>query len=64
VPVPGSPVPVTGQTLAVVLTAASLGPVRGTVVQATYILAALVGLPFYADASGAGTSSLAPPADT
>src|SRR3712207_1612396 len=30
VPVPGSPVPITGQTLAVVLTAAALGPLRGT----------------------------------
>ena len=52
VPVPGSPVPITGQTLAVVLTAASLGPLRGTAVQVLYILAALVGLPFYSDASG------------
>jgi len=52
VPVPGSPVPITGQTLAVVLTAASLGPVRGTAVQVLYILTALVGLPFYSDASG------------
>ena len=52
VPVPGSPVPITGQTLAVVLTAASLGPLRGTVVQVLYILTALVGLPFYSEASG------------
>jgi biotin transport system substrate-specific component len=52
VPVPGSPVPITGQTLAVVLTAASLGPLRGTAVQVLYILAALVGLPFYSEASG------------
>ena len=52
IPVPGSPVPITGQTLAVVLTAASLGPVRGVAVQAFYILAALVGLPFYSEASG------------
>ena len=52
IPVPGSPVPITGQTLAVVLTAASLGPVRGVAVQAFYILSALVGLPFYSEASG------------
>ena len=52
VPVPGSPVPITGQTLAVVLTAAALGPVRGVAVQAVYMLAALVGLPFYSEASG------------
>jgi biotin transport system substrate-specific component len=52
VPVPGSPVPITGQTLALVLTAASLGPVRGVAVQGLYILAALVGMPFYSEASG------------
>jgi len=52
VPVPGSPVPITGQTLAVVLTAAALGPVRGVAVQIVYMLAALVGLPFYSEASG------------
>jgi biotin transport system substrate-specific component len=52
VPVPGSPVPITGQTLAVVLTAAALGPVRGVAVQVLYMLAALAGLPFYSDASG------------
>jgi biotin transport system substrate-specific component len=52
VPVPGSPVPITGQTLAVVLTAACLGPARGVAVQVVYLLAALVGLPFYAEASG------------
>ena len=52
IPVPGSPVPITGQTLAVVLTAAALGPVRGVAVQAAYIVAALVGLPFYSEASG------------
>jgi biotin transport system substrate-specific component len=45
-------VPITGQTLAVVLTAAALGPVRGVSVQVLYMLAALVGLPFYSDASG------------
>ena len=52
VPVPGSPVPITGQTLAVVLTAAALGPARGVSVQVLYMLSALVGLPFYSDASG------------
>jgi biotin transport system substrate-specific component len=52
IPVPGSPVPITGQTLAVVLTAAALGPVRGVAVQAGYIAAAAVGLPFYSEASG------------
>jgi biotin transport system substrate-specific component len=51
VPVPGSPVPITGQTLGVVLTAAALGPIRGTLVQVFYILAGAVGLPFYSEAS-------------
>lgn len=52
VPVPGSPVPITGQTLAVVLTAAALGPVRGVAGQAVYLLLGAVGLPFYSDAAG------------
>jgi biotin transport system substrate-specific component len=52
IPVPGTPVPITGQTLAVVLTAAALGPVRGVSVQVLYMLSALVGLPFYSEASG------------
>jgi biotin transport system substrate-specific component len=52
VPVPGSPVPITGQTLAVVLTAAALGPARGVAGQALYLLFGAVGLPFYSDATG------------
>ncbi|RKH30867.1 biotin transporter BioY [Corallococcus sicarius] len=49
--VPGSPVPITGQTLAVVLTAAALGPGRGTAAQLVYLLLGAVGLPFYAKAA-------------
>lgn len=52
VPVAGSPVPITGQTLAVVLTAAALGPARGVSGQALYLALGLVGLPFFSDASG------------
>jgi biotin transport system substrate-specific component len=53
IPVPGSPVPITGQTLAVVLTAAALGPLRGLAVDVAYLLVGMVGLPVYADhASG------------
>lgn len=52
VPVPGSPVPITGQTLAVVLTAAALGPLRGVAGQALYIALGAIGLPFYSEASG------------
>lgn len=50
-PVPGSPVPITGQTLAVVLTAASLGPWRGVAGQGLYLLLGVIGLPFYSDGS-------------
>ncbi|RYZ42070.1 MAG: biotin transporter BioY [Myxococcaceae bacterium] len=49
--VPGSPVPITGQTLAVVLTAAALGPGRGVAGQLAYLLLGAVGLPFYAKAA-------------
>lgn len=55
VPVPGSPIPITGQTLAVVLTAAALGPVRGVLGQSLYLLLGAVGLPFYADAASGFT---------
>lgn len=51
-PVPGSPVPVTGQTLAVLLTAAALGPMRGALGQLVYVMAALVGLPVLAQGEG------------
>lgn len=53
IPVPGSPVPITGQTFAVLLSAAALGPLRGAAGQGTYVLLGLVGLPVYSDgASG------------
>jgi biotin transport system substrate-specific component len=53
VPVPGSPVPITGQTFAVLLTAAALGPMRGAAGQGMYFLLGLVGLPVYSEgASG------------
>lgn len=51
-PVPGSPVPVTGQTLAVLLTAAALGPLRGALGQLLYLAAALAGLPVLARGAG------------
>ena len=52
IPVPGSPVPVTGQTFAVMLCGAGLGAVRGTAAMALYWLLGMIGLPFYADAEG------------
>jgi len=48
IPIPGSPVPVTGQTFAVLLTAAALGPARGVAAQALYLLAGIAGLPVFA----------------
>ncbi|MGW7488414.1 biotin transporter BioY [Streptomyces sp. NPDC054786] len=55
VPVPGSPVPVTGQTFAALLVGASLGAGRGLLSLALYALAGIAGLPWFAGgASGAG----------
>ncbi|MGW3010758.1 biotin transporter BioY [Streptomyces sp. NPDC001219] len=55
VPVPGSPVPVTGQTFAALLVGASLGASRGLLSLALYALAGLAGMPWFAGgASGAG----------
>jgi biotin transport system substrate-specific component len=48
VPIPGSPVPVTAQTLAVFLCAAALGPWRGPAAVLTYVLAGLAGVPWFA----------------
>jgi biotin transport system substrate-specific component len=48
-PFPGSPVPVTGQTFAVLLTGAALGANRGAAGQVLYLGMGLVGLPFYSD---------------
>lgn len=54
-PIPGSPVPVTGQTFAVLLTAAALGPARGLAAQLLYLLLGVVGLPVFAG-GGHGSS--------
>jgi biotin transport system substrate-specific component len=48
IPVPGSPVPVTGQTLAVVIVGASLGSRRGASALGLYLLLGLA-LPFYSE---------------
>jgi biotin transport system substrate-specific component len=49
IPVPGDPVPITGQTFAVMLCGAGLGAVRGGAAMSLYWLLGLIGLPFYAD---------------
>ncbi|MFI0961248.1 biotin transporter BioY [Streptomyces sp. NPDC021080] len=50
VPVPGSPVPVTGQTFAVLMTATALGPAQGFASQLLYLLLGALGLPVFTDA--------------
>ena len=49
IPVPGSPVPVTGQTFGVLLVGGALGFRRGIAATALYVLLGLVGLPFFAE---------------
>jgi biotin transport system substrate-specific component len=51
-PVPGSPVPVTGQTFGVLLAGGALGFRRGVSSVALYVLIGLVGLPFFAEGKG------------
>jgi biotin transport system substrate-specific component len=54
IPLPFSPVPITGQTFAVLVVGASLGSRRGVASLALYLLLGLLGLPFFAG----GTSGL------
>ncbi|WP_037906862.1 biotin transporter BioY [Actinacidiphila yeochonensis] len=51
VPVPGSPVPVTGQTFAALLVGAALGSRRGAASLGLYAVAGMAGLPWFAGAS-------------
>ena len=53
-PVPGSPVPVTGQTLAVLLIGTTYGARLGVLTFATYLLAGVAGAPIFAPS---GTSA-------
>lgn len=48
IPLPYTPVPITLQTLFVVLAGLALGPVRGTLAMATYLTLGFVGAPFFA----------------
>jgi biotin transport system substrate-specific component len=58
VPVPGSPVPVTGQTFAALLVGTSLGAGRGFLSLALYVLAGAAGVPWFAGgASGVAAAS-------
>jgi len=60
VEVPMWPVPITGQTLAVVLVGATLGARRGMLSLLVYAVAGLAGAPFFADFTG-GLGALAVP---
>ncbi|WEV27841.1 biotin transporter BioY [Streptomyces sp. 71268] len=58
VPVPGSPVPVTGQTFAALLVGASLGAGRGLLSLLVYALVGMAGMPWFAEGeSGAAAPS-------
>jgi len=52
IPVPGSPVPITGQTFGVLLVGGALGLRRGLIGVALYVLLGVVGLPFFAEGKG------------
>lgn len=59
IPVAGSPVPVTGQTFAALTVGMALGWQRGFASMALYLVAGMVGMPWYADhASGIHIASL------
>ena len=49
IPVPGSPVPVTGQTLGVLLLATSYGATLGTTTFLMYLLVGAIGVPVFAN---------------
>src|SRR4051812_13525013 len=51
VSVPLWPVPVTGQTLAVLLVGTALGPIRGGISMVVYALLGIIGLPVFSDSS-------------
>lgn len=58
VPLPFTPVPLSGQTFAVLLVGAALGAARGVASLGVYLVAGLAGAPVYAD-GGSGVAALA-----
>jgi biotin transport system substrate-specific component len=60
IPVPWSPVPITGQTFAVLLSGAVLGARRAFLAQALYLIEGSMGLPVFAG-GGAGLATFAGP---
>ena len=57
---PFTPVPITGQTLAVLLGASLLGPVRAVMGSGLYLAAGLIGVPWFAGGSGGLSVASAP----
>lgn len=57
-PVPGSPVPVTGQTLAVLLIGTTYGARLGVLTFATYLLAGIAGAPIFAPSATAANHGI------
>jgi biotin transport system substrate-specific component len=58
IPIPGSPVPVTGQTLAVYLIGTTYGARLGFATFSTYLLAGIAGAPVFAPAATQGLARL------
>ena len=59
VPVPGSPVPVTGQTLAVLLIGTTYGARLGFITFASYLLAGIAGAPIFAHSATSANHGIA-----
>jgi biotin transport system substrate-specific component len=52
IPIPGNPIPITGQTFGVLLVGGALGLRRGFAAVGLYVLLGFVGLPFFAESKG------------
>jgi biotin transport system substrate-specific component len=57
IPLGFTPVPITGQTFAVLLAGGVLGSQRGALSMGLYVALGAIGLPFYADGSGGWTAA-------
>ncbi len=60
IPLPFTPVPLTGQTLAVLLIGAALGPRKGAASLFVYLVQGLIGLPFFAGGTSGSAVVLGP----
>ncbi|SDT74989.1 biotin transporter BioY [Actinoplanes derwentensis] len=59
IPVPGSPVPITGQTFAVLLAGATLGAARSSAGMLLYLVAGVLGVPWFAGGTSGWPSATA-----